>query len=215
MDGFAWIGLVLLTERGVSAYHPLGRRLLKPLDHLGANVRTYVKHNGVPGIFFWSLECSSMLASIGARAAGIPYFPARMWRSVDVDRPVTGALAPSAWAGTLRPGSAGCSAGLLRTSGESVKADGDTFEFRSGRALSGSPSVSARWKLRQPAGDQTEFLRRAAWFVERYSVYAAWPWAGARCCCAATCSTRPGPRTPWSCRPWTQRLCWLRPACPA
>ena len=40
MDGFAWVGLVLLTERGVSSSHPLGRILVPPIDHLGANIRS-------------------------------------------------------------------------------------------------------------------------------------------------------------------------------
>ena len=39
MDGTGWIGLVLLTERGVSSSHPLGRMLVPPIDHLGANIR--------------------------------------------------------------------------------------------------------------------------------------------------------------------------------
>ncbi|CAE7731112.1 argG, partial [Symbiodinium sp. CCMP2456] len=38
LEGSAWVGLVLLTERGVSAAHPLGRAIVRPIDHLGANV---------------------------------------------------------------------------------------------------------------------------------------------------------------------------------
>jgi len=41
MDGSAWVGLVLLTERGVSSSHPLGRALVPPIDHLGANIRDF------------------------------------------------------------------------------------------------------------------------------------------------------------------------------
>ena len=41
MDGSAWVGLVLLTERGVSSSHPLGRVLVPPIDHLGANIRDF------------------------------------------------------------------------------------------------------------------------------------------------------------------------------
>lgn len=182
MEGTAWVGLVLLTERGVSAYHPVGRWLMPPLDHLGANVRTYVKHNGVPGIFFWSLECSSMLATIGARAAGIPYFPAQMWRAVDVMRPVTKLLALASQPRTL-DGASGCFGGLLRTGGHNVQANGEVFEFRSSRSLGGRPSVSARWTLKRQghsvqgsAAEAEKFRARAAWLTERYSVYAAWPW---------------------------------------
>jgi len=158
MDGFAWVGLVLLTERGVSSSHPLGRILVPPIDHLGANIRTYVRHNGVPGIFFWSLECSSTLASIGARAAGIPYFPASMSRKVDFE--------PFA----------------KNTEDDAQKAEpGFTFEFSSRRTgIFNTPRVSARWRLQLGGSDLDEmdedFTRRAKWFVERYSVYAAWPW---------------------------------------
>jgi len=157
MDGMAWVGLVLLTERGVSAHHPVGRMVVPPIDHLGANVRTYVKRNGVPGIFFWSLECSSFLASFGARLAGIPYFPARMTRTVDIDRPTSRepvVVAPS---------------------------DGFIFEFASERrGLFSRPTVSARWRLGggdegADARDEGEFQQRAKWFCERYSVYASWP----------------------------------------
>ncbi|CAJ1426838.1 unnamed protein product, partial [Effrenium voratum] len=156
MDGSAWVGLVLLTERGVSSQ--LGR-CLPPIDHLGANVRTYVRHNGVPGIFFWSLECSSVLASLGARLAGIPYFPASMSRSVDMEP--------------------------FKQQVEQVEVGkpGFTFEFSSRRSgLFRHPTVTARWRLPGAEGfdaggeDEEEFKRQAAWFVERYSVYAAWPW---------------------------------------
>lgn len=162
MDGSAWVGLVLLTERGVSSSHPLGRALVPPIDHLGANIRTYVRRNGVPGIFFWSLECSSTLASIGARAAGIPYFPASMSRSVDFE--------PFA----------------KNKDVDVQKAEpGFTFEFSSTRyGICSPPRVSARWRLQSGNGSEHDglcdtengFTRRARWFVERYSVYAAWPW---------------------------------------
>merc|ERR1712216_648946 len=87
-------GLVLLTERGVSVTPAAGRKVAPKVDHFGANVRTYVRRAGVPGIYFFSLECSSLAASIGARLAGIPYFFARMSRTVDIQKPLT-AAAPS------------------------------------------------------------------------------------------------------------------------
>jgi len=162
LEGSAWVGLVLLTERGVSAHHWLGRILVPPIDHIGANVRTYVRHNGVPGIFFWSLECSSLLASLGARAAGIPYFPASMRRAVDVERP----LGPCGATG-------GCNG-----NGKLQGKDGFVFEFssvRQGLRRKQGAAVSARWRLSADAGDQELFAERARWFVERYSVYASWP----------------------------------------
>ena len=43
------------------------------------NVRTYVHLNGVPGVWFFSLDTNSMLAVLGARVAfHLPYFGARM-----------------------------------------------------------------------------------------------------------------------------------------
>jgi uncharacterized protein YqjF (DUF2071 family) len=43
------------------------------------NVRTYVHVNGVPGVWFFSLDASNTLAVLGARVAlGLPYFRARM-----------------------------------------------------------------------------------------------------------------------------------------
>lgn len=170
LEGMAWVGLVLLTERGVSAHHPVLRLLLPPIDHLGANVRTYVRRNGVPGIYFWSLECSSLLASFGARLAGIPYFPAQMRRLVDVgdDKRRCQAAEP----------------------GQGQDEDG-VFEFASSRrrCRAAPLEVTARWRLdrlNEPvattampanAGEpNTTFWARGRWFVERYSVFAAWPW---------------------------------------
>lgn len=99
IDGDYWIGLVLLTEVGVGP----GRRFLCCSDstsettttscsdvvrvfaeklgltrtHFGANLRTYVEGDG---IFFFSLECDSRLATLGANVLGIPYRLARMGR---------------------------------------------------------------------------------------------------------------------------------------
>lgn len=162
-DGSAWIGLVLLTERGVSAHTPLLRRMVTPIDHFGANVRTYVKRDGVPGIYFFSLECSSLLASLGARLAGIPYFPAHMERAVDVERPV-----PSARPAV--PSAAGCRNDSRGGSEDFV------FTFASQRKGCGAqPSVSGRWRLRPSGGERDDWMERARWFTERYSVYAAFP----------------------------------------
>ncbi len=81
-DGCAWVGLVLLTERQVG---PGGIfRSLCPssllVDHLGANIRTYVKGPNGPGIYFFSLECDSLRATLGANTFGIPYKLATMSR---------------------------------------------------------------------------------------------------------------------------------------
>ena len=76
-DGSAWLGIVPLLMRGVRL------RGLPPLPGSGAfpelNVRTYVRHQGVPGIWFFSLDAGSPLAVRAARALfRLPYFDARM-----------------------------------------------------------------------------------------------------------------------------------------
>ncbi|WP_050614160.1 YqjF family protein [Bacillus testis] len=46
---------------------------------LELNVRTYVKKDGIPGIYFFSLDASELLAVVGAQAStGLPYRYARM-----------------------------------------------------------------------------------------------------------------------------------------
>jgi uncharacterized protein len=76
-QGSAWIGVVPFTMWGVrptcappvpglSAFHEL-------------NVRTYVHLDGVPGVWFLSLDAENALAVWGARAFfHLPYFNARM-----------------------------------------------------------------------------------------------------------------------------------------
>jgi hypothetical protein len=76
-DGKAWIGVVPFTMWGIrasflpaipgtSAFHEL-------------NVRTYVHLNGVPGVWFFSLDAVNSLAVWGARTFyHLPYFKAEM-----------------------------------------------------------------------------------------------------------------------------------------
>jgi len=47
-------------------------------NFLELNLRTYVKHNGRPGIYFFSLDASSTIAAMVARIASLPYFRASM-----------------------------------------------------------------------------------------------------------------------------------------
>jgi uncharacterized protein YqjF (DUF2071 family) len=87
-DGRAYIGLVPFTMRDVRPH------FVPNIGKLGAfydtfpelNVRTYVTRNGVPGVWFFSLDAASALAVLTARAwFGLPYFKARMrfWRGRD------------------------------------------------------------------------------------------------------------------------------------
>lgn len=76
-EGAAWIGVTPLTIRGIRP------PLLPPLPVVSAshelNVRTYVHKDGVPGVWFFSLDASNPLAVWGARLGYfLPYFHANM-----------------------------------------------------------------------------------------------------------------------------------------
>jgi uncharacterized protein YqjF (DUF2071 family) len=76
-DGLAWVGITPFTMWGVRpAFAP-------PLPFLSEshelNVRTYVHLDGVPGVWFFSLDAGNAAAVLGARVAfHLPYFRARM-----------------------------------------------------------------------------------------------------------------------------------------
>lgn len=76
-DGSAWLGVVPFTMWGVRPYFG------PPLPGLNAfhelNVRTYVHYNGVPGVWFFSLDINSPIARwAGRRFYYLPYFNARI-----------------------------------------------------------------------------------------------------------------------------------------
>lgn len=74
-DGKAWVSLVLLRMRvGL----PLTRSLTPGIGVLEANLRTYVTGpDGVPGIYFFSIDCDRWSLVAGGRAVGVRYVPAR------------------------------------------------------------------------------------------------------------------------------------------
>lgn len=79
-DAKAWISATPFTVEGARP------RFVPPLPLLSRfhelNARTYVKLEGEPGIWFFSLDAASSLASAIARASlHLPYCPARMHRS--------------------------------------------------------------------------------------------------------------------------------------
>jgi len=83
-DGDAWIGVIPFYMTGVRM------RLSPPIpttsSFLELNVRTYVTLDGRPGIWFFSLDCESTLAVIGARVGVyLPYFRADMRMRVGGD----------------------------------------------------------------------------------------------------------------------------------
>ena len=49
-------------------------------SHFADHPGTYVRHNGVPGIFFWSLECSSALCCSLIVLGYCWPWPAHSWR---------------------------------------------------------------------------------------------------------------------------------------
>ncbi|HEY0321864.1 MAG TPA: DUF2071 domain-containing protein [Pyrinomonadaceae bacterium] len=76
-DGSAWIGVIPFTMWNVRlSFTP-------PVPWLSAfheiNVRTYVHYEGVPGVWFFSLDANSSVAVLGARTLyNLPYFNARI-----------------------------------------------------------------------------------------------------------------------------------------
>jgi len=73
----AWIGIVPFTMwdiRGLPPYMPP----IPGLDEMHElNVRTYVHHNGVPGVWFFSLDANSTAAVLAARTVyHLPYYSA-------------------------------------------------------------------------------------------------------------------------------------------
>jgi uncharacterized protein YqjF (DUF2071 family) len=76
-DGSAWIGVVPFTMWGVRPTFTPPVPGLSALHEL--NVRTYVHLDGVPGVWFFSLDAESAIAVWAARTFfHLPYFNARM-----------------------------------------------------------------------------------------------------------------------------------------
>lgn len=84
-DGKAWLGITPFVVRNSRP------SFLPPFPWLSdfneVNVRTYVHYQGVPGVWFFSLDADSLLAVWGARAGfRLPYRLARMTFREDGDR---------------------------------------------------------------------------------------------------------------------------------
>ena len=67
-DGTAWIGIIPFTMWDIQALPPF----IPPIPGFSSahelNVRTYVHYDGVPGVWFFSLDCNSAAAVMAARA---------------------------------------------------------------------------------------------------------------------------------------------------
>lgn len=71
-DDKAWVGLIPFSMRGI------GIPRLPSIPYLGSfpevNVRTYVTRNGVPGVWFFSLDINRILPTVVARTSyKLPY----------------------------------------------------------------------------------------------------------------------------------------------
>ena len=76
-DGLAWVGITPFTIWGLRPAFTPPLPLLSRSHEL--NVRTYVHLDGVPGVWFFSLDADNAPAVLGARVAfHLPYFRARM-----------------------------------------------------------------------------------------------------------------------------------------
>jgi uncharacterized protein YqjF (DUF2071 family) len=106
-DGSAWLSVVPFTNvavrpRGVP--EPLGVRLPE------LNLRTYVTRDGVPSVYFFSLDAQGILGVLGARLFHhLPYYYARIsleWDDCRVQfdsRRCHPGARPARYAGTYRP----------------------------------------------------------------------------------------------------------------
>ena len=71
-DGSAWVGLIPFSMRNISFPGT------PAIPYLGSfpevNVRTYVKKDGIPGVWFFSLDVNRLLPALAARASYfLPY----------------------------------------------------------------------------------------------------------------------------------------------
>ena len=74
-DGSAWLGVTPFVVTGLRAHGLLP--LPRASSFLELNVRTYVTRDGMPGIWFFSLDASSQLAAAAARLLyRVPFFHA-------------------------------------------------------------------------------------------------------------------------------------------
>ena len=75
----AWVAITPFTMWDIRAFPPF----VPPVPGLDSmhelNVRTYVHHNGVPGVWFFSLDANSRAAVLGARTFfHLPYYNAEI-----------------------------------------------------------------------------------------------------------------------------------------
>jgi uncharacterized protein YqjF (DUF2071 family) len=151
-DGHAWLGVVPFVMEDVA---PRGLPAVPRLSRFPElNVRTYVTHRGVPGIWFLSLDARSRPTVWGARTVfHLPYVHARIAARRDGDAVVYTSdrddptAAPASFAATYRP-----------TGGVAPASPGSFEEWS-----------TMRWRLFAADGDgrieRTE-IRHAPWLLQ-------------------------------------------------
>jgi len=76
-DRKAWIGIIPFDMTGVTLRNLPAPSLLSDFPEI--NVRTYVKHDGKPGVWFFSLDVPNPIAVLAARKFfHLPYYRARI-----------------------------------------------------------------------------------------------------------------------------------------
>lgn len=83
-DGSAWLSVVPFTNVAVRP-NGLPERAGILLPEL--NLRTYVTHDGIPGVYFFSLDAEGVTSVLGARLfQSLPYYNARISLTTEDDR---------------------------------------------------------------------------------------------------------------------------------
>jgi uncharacterized protein len=82
--GKAWIGIIAVKMEGTRL--PGMPRIPRLTDSLSLNIRTYVRVNGVPGVYFFSLDANNAAAPIASKLVGVDYQLAKMSLEDDGDR---------------------------------------------------------------------------------------------------------------------------------
>ena len=168
--GRAYVGLVLLAENGISARLPVISAI--EFSHLAANVRTYVRLKSRPeltGIYFFSLDCSSALVTLGARAAfSLPYQLSTMARGATAAPPRDGTAGPGRVEHTFS--TVRCRRGCCYRPGTATMHKPGTGSSRRRRQRACS-SVSAKWVCTPARPVDSAPGTFAHFAVERYHLF--------------------------------------------
>lgn len=86
-DGSAWIAIAPFTMWDIRAFPPFVPAIPGLSSAHELNVRTYVNYDRVPGVWFFSLDCNSAAAVLGARTFfHLPYYRASIDLKQDAER---------------------------------------------------------------------------------------------------------------------------------